>query len=27
LIKRPLIIEKDYVRTGFNEKEYIARWL
>jgi len=27
LIKRPLIIDGDYVRTGFKEEEYIEKWL
>lgn len=26
LIKRPLIVDGDYVRTGFKEEEYIAKW-
>jgi arsenate reductase len=27
LIKRPLIIDGNYVRVGFKEKEYIEKWL
>lgn len=27
LIKRPLIIDGDYVRTGFKEEEYRKQWL
>lgn len=27
LIKRPLIVDKTYVRTGFKEEEYIKKWL
>ena len=27
LIKRPLIVDGDYVRVGFKEEEYIERWL
>lgn len=27
LIKRPLIVDGDYVRTGFKEEEYNKRWL
>lgn len=27
LIKRPLVVDKDYVRTGFKESEYIEKWL
>lgn len=27
LIKRPLVIDGDYVRTGFNEEEYKSKWL
>mgnify|MGYP002640418874 CR=1 FL=1 len=27
LIKRPLVVEGDYVRTGFKESEYIDKWL
>lgn len=27
LIKRPLIVDGSYVRTGFNEAEYIRKWL
>ena len=27
LIKRPLIVDGDYVRTGYKESEYIAKWL
>ncbi len=27
LIKRPLVVDDNYVRTGFNEAEYIAKWL
>ncbi len=27
LIKRPLIVDGDYVRTGFQEDEYRAKWL
>jgi len=26
LIKRPLVVDKDYVRTGFNEEEYTKQW-
>lgn len=26
LIKRPLVVDGDYVRTGFKETEYIAKW-
>jgi arsenate reductase len=26
LIKRPLVIDRDYVRTGFNEGEYKNHW-
>lgn len=26
LIKRPLIIDGNYVRTGFNEEEYSVQW-
>jgi arsenate reductase len=27
LIKRPLIVDGSYVRTGFNESEYTEKWL
>jgi arsenate reductase len=27
LIKRPLIVDGEYVRTGFKEEEYIDKWL
>lgn len=27
LIKRPLIVDGDYVRTGYKESEYISKWL
>ncbi len=27
LIKRPLVVDSDYVRTGYKESEYIERWL
>lgn len=27
LIKRPLIVEGDYVRVGFKEEEYVKRWI
>ncbi len=27
LIKRPLVVDGDYVRTGFKEEEYINQWL
>ena len=27
LIKRPLVVDGDYVRTGFKEEEYIKNWL
>ena len=27
LIKRPLIVDNEYVRTGFNEEEYTKHWL
>lgn len=27
LIKRPLIVDNTYVRTGFKEEEYIKKWL
>ena len=27
LIKRPLVIDGDYVRTGFKEEEYVKKWL
>ena len=27
LIKRPLVVDGNYVRTGFKEEEYIQKWL
>lgn len=27
LIKRPLVVDGDFVRTGFQEDEYRAKWL
>lgn len=27
LIKRPLVVDGNYVRTGFKEEEYIDKWL
>lgn len=27
LIKRPLVVDGDYVRTGFKEEEYISKWI
>ena len=27
LIKRPLVVDGSYVRTGFNESEYTEIWL
>lgn len=27
LIKRPLVVDIEYVRTGFKEEEYIDQWL
>lgn len=27
LIKRPLVVDGEYVRTGFNEEEYKQKWL
>ncbi len=27
LIKRPLVVDNDYVRVGFKESEYVDKWL
>jgi arsenate reductase-like glutaredoxin family protein len=27
LIKRPLVVDGDYVKTGFKEEDYMKQWL